>query len=129
MNQKILFKNCPSNNFPFWDEQSNDYKYREIANNFFDKRTRVGAITGVRTSSVRYDDKMPEKVKELLQYLASTFHLVYEYFNKDFEKTKLWFELPNPMIGKGLAPKDMVYIGRHKKLFQIVSSALKGDLP
>lgn len=129
-NSKTLFQNIPSDNSPFWDTSFNDFDYSKIAHNFFDrKKDKISALTGVTKSSVRYDNKMPKEVKELLQFTASIFHLVYNHFNHDLKKTKLWFELPNPMLGVSMTPQNMIYIGRHKKLFQIVSSAIEGELP
>lgn len=129
MNTEPLFKNIPSDKSPFWDKEMNTINYKEFAQNIFDKQRndRISRLTGVSKTSVRYDNKMPQEVKEFLDFIATIFHLVYNHFNHDFKKTKLWFQLPNPMIGKGCSPKDMIFIGRHKKLFQIVSSAIKGE--
>jgi len=127
-----IFSNSPGESSPFWDKRSRGLDYKKIANNIFDRTDRkekISQITGVSKNSVRYDDKMPQEVKEFLNHAVAIFHLVYTHFNDDFEKTKLWFELPNPMIGEGITPKDMIYIGRHQKLFQIVSAATQGEQP
>lgn len=132
MRHETLFDTLPENSSPFWDDQSECLDYQKIANNLIDvrdKKEKISRITGVSKSSVRYDDKMPAEVKDFLHYTVSIFHMVYTHFNNDFQKTKLWFELPNPLIGEGIAPRDMIYIGRHQKLFQIVASAIQGERP
>ena len=72
---------------------------------------------------------MPDEVKLFLQSMAVIFHLVYSHFGHDFDKAKMWFELPNPMIGERVTPKEMIHIGRHEKLLQIISSALGEEVP
>ena len=129
MNQQILLNTIPQHS-PFWNQESKDLDYKKIARTFFDrKEKRIGQLTGVDKKSVRYDSKMPTEVKVFLQFMATIFHLVYKYFDHDFNKTKMWFELPNPMMGGRITPKTMIYIGRHKKLLQIISSALQEEIP
>ena len=130
MNNQTLFKTIPTNASPLWNEEFQDFNYKQIANIFFDKKKekRIEQLTGISKHFIRYDDKMPQDLKDFLQFMASIFHLVYGHFN-DFDKTKIWFELPNPMLGEEITPKHMIWIGRHKKLFEIISSALKEELP
>ena len=132
VNTQTIFNNLPKEASPFWNKQSRALDYQQIANDLFDvtdKKKKISEVTGVSKSSVRYDRKMPKEVRDFLNHTVTIFHMVYSYFNNDFEKTKLWFELPNPMIGENITPKDMIYIGRHQKLLQIVSAAVQGERP
>lgn len=131
-NPQPIFSNLHKRSSPFWDKESKSLDYKKVVNDLLeeaDKKQKISQVTGVSKSSVRYDNKMPKEVRDFLNYTVSIFNLVYTHFNSDFEKTKLWFELPNPMIGEGLSPKNMIYIGRHEKLFQIVSAVIQGERP
>ena len=94
------------------------------------ERQQIGRLTGVSTHSVRYDKpKMPKEVKDFFNCIHQTFTQVFLHFDRDFDKAKLWFELPNPMLGRYISPRDMIYIGRHKKLLQIVLDSVEGRRP
>jgi uncharacterized protein (DUF2384 family) len=86
------------------------------------KRQDIASATNIPQSSIRYDDKMPAELKERLIEWAVALNLVAEYFN-DTEKTILWFEIPNPLLG-GISPKDMIKLGRFKKLRDFIQIAL-----
>jgi hypothetical protein len=43
--------------------------------------------------------------------------LVLCFFNGDKDKTKLWFETPNPLLG-GISPAGMIKAGRYDKLLK-----------
>jgi hypothetical protein len=59
----------------------------------------LSKLTGVATSSVRFDVSIPVSVAERLRELANIANLVGEYFDGDVQKVGLWFELRNPMLG------------------------------
>lgn len=42
--------------------------------------------------------------------------LVLCFFNGDKDKTKLWFETPNPLLG--ISPAKMIEVGRYDKLLK-----------
>ena len=46
-----------------------------------------------------------------------------DYLFNDENKTMLWFKVPNPLLGD-VAPRDMIKLGRFKKLFKFIQSAL-----
>lgn len=50
-------------------------------------------------------------------------HRLVEGFFKDPEKTRLWFKLPNPLLGD-LSPNKMIRLGRYKKLLKFVKQSL-----
>ncbi len=132
VNPQTIFSNLPPESSPFWNEQYRSLDYQRIAKSFFDvadRKEKISQIIGISKNSVRYDRKMPREVKEFLHDTVTIFHLVYIHFDYNFEKTKLWFELPNPMIGENITPQQMIYIGRQQKLLQIVFAATQGDRP
>lgn len=85
------------------------------------KNEDLKKATGSRT--IRFDERMPEAVRQRAIEIAVICELVGAHFDGDLDKTILWFTLPNPLVG-GISPRDMVRYGRFKKLAQFVRSAL-----
>ena len=125
--QPLLFDSLHMES-PFWNHEKKGIDYNSLSKEFQLTRDRIKKITGLKQNSIRFDQKMPEKVKDLLLCVHTIFGMVFSHF-KDFEKTKLWFEIPNPMLGGGLSPRDMIYVGRHKKLLQVVKATKEGERP
>ena len=86
------------------------------------KKREVSQASGVRLNSIRYDAKMPQKLEERLREWAIAINLVAGFF-KDADKTILWFYTPNPLLGEQ-TPRDMIRIGRSKKLIKFIRNAL-----
>ncbi len=86
----------------------------------FDKN-EVSKFTGVSKQSVRYDEKIPKAVKDRLDQIGNICLLVGEFF-KDAQKTAIWFQASNPLLG-GISPRDMIRFGRYKKLMQFILDA------
>lgn len=82
----------------------------------------ISVAADIPLTSVRYDEKMPTELKERLIEWATALNLVAGFFN-DQEKTILWFRMPNPLLG-GMSPRDMIRVGRFKKLLKFVQNAL-----
>lgn len=91
------------------------------------KKEDVAEAADVPLSSVRYDDKMPAELMERMREWALALALVGEFFD-DFDKTTLWFRVPNPLLG-GIAPRDMIRVGRFKKLLKFIQTALDQNPP
>src|SRR6185312_8391972 len=72
------------------------------------KKEDVSVASGVPMASVRYDAKMPVDLRERMTEWATAINLVGSHFN-DPEKTMLWFQVPNPLLG-GLAPRDLIRV-------------------
>jgi uncharacterized protein (DUF2384 family) len=72
--------------------------------------------------SVRYDKKGSKDLKQRLAEWATALNLVANFF-KDEQKTILWFNTPNPLLGN-MTPRDMIRIGRFKKLLNFIQTAL-----
>lgn len=86
------------------------------------KTEDVSVAANVPVKSVRYDEKMSAELRGRLIEWATAINLVGSYF-KDEEKTMLWFQIPNPLLG-GMSPKDMIRVGRFKKLLKFIQTAL-----
>jgi uncharacterized protein (DUF2384 family) len=87
------------------------------------KKEEIAQATGVPSNSIRYDERMPQILKDRLRELATLFNLVAQFFDGDAEKTALWFKTPNPMLGD-ISPRDMIRSGRYKKLLKFIINAL-----
>jgi uncharacterized protein (DUF2384 family) len=105
----------------FW--RGNMLNYQKVRD-FIGLDTRdVSRVAGVAKSSVRYDEEAPREVREHLANVANICNLVSQFFNDDV-KTKLWFQIPNPMLGN-ISPRDMIRIGRYNKLLCFVTQAME----
>jgi len=82
----------------------------------------VARASNVSRMSVRYDQKMPRELEERVGEWALALALVAQYF-KDEQKTILWFKTPNPLLGN-ITPRDMIRVGRFKKLYRFIQNAL-----
>ena len=72
--------------------------------------------------------KMSPEVIQRLAEIANICEIVANYFRGDEKKTALWFQIPNPILGN-IPPRDMIRVGRYRKLIKIVSETIAGDLP
>jgi Protein of unknown function (DUF2384) len=119
-----LFQNVyRADHLHFWDGQ--DLNYRKVAAFLNLSRAEISSLSGVAKSSVRYDDKIPDAVRDRLQSIANVCNIVYDYFG-DTAKTALWFKTANPMLGN-LSPQDMVRFGRYKKLLRFITVAVEEE--
>lgn len=121
MSSPPLFQNIAADPLQFWQGQAlNLRKVRDFANL---SNKDISRIAGVAPTSVRFDEKVPVEVLEHMENIANVCNLVFEYFQDDV-KTKLWLQTPNPLLGN-TSPKDMIRVGRYKKLLQFVTDALR----
>lgn len=87
------------------------------------KKEDVSVAANVPTASIRYEqNKMPPELRERVIEWATALNLVASFFN-DVEKTILWFHVPNPLLGN-MSPRDMIRVGRFKKLLRFIQTAL-----
>jgi hypothetical protein len=91
------------------------------------KKKDVARATEISIQSVRYDHKMPKELEERVREWAVALSLVAQYF-RDEHKTVLWFKTTNPLLGN-IAPRDMIRIGRFKKLYRFILNALLENEP
>ncbi len=87
------------------------------------RKDDVAKAIGLPSSSVRYDDRMPQILKDRLREWANLFNLVAQFFEGDAIKTALWFKTTNPMLGD-ISPRDMIRYGRYQKLLKFILNAL-----
>ncbi len=87
------------------------------------KKADVGRIAAVAESSVRWDDGIPEAVRDRLEEIASTINLVAKRFDGDPEKTVAWFKARNPLLGD-VSPRDMIRLGRYDRLRRFIIQAM-----
>ena len=101
-------------------------KYQRIVDLLEMAKEDVSKATGVPKSSVRYDKKMPAELRERIREWATLLNLVAEHFEGDAHKTVLWFTTVNPLLGN-MTPRDMIRLGRLRKLHKFVMNALAED--
>jgi len=61
-------------------------------------------------------------------YLRDMFFNDVNEFFKDKDKTKLWFETANPLLGE-ISPNQMMDLGRFQKLGQFIENSLNENRP
>ena len=115
-----LFRNVPPDVFHLFEgARPNAKKVVELLHY---KKQDVSVAAELPLSSVRFDEKMSEELSELMTQWAMALNLVGNFF-KDNEKTVLWFQIPNPLLGN-ISPREMIRIGRFKKLYRFIQTAL-----
>ena len=102
--------------------QGSDIKGEEVVKLLKYKKQEVSQASGIKLNSIRYDSKMPQELEERLREWATAINLVANFF-EDEDKTVLWFYTPNPFLGEQ-TPRDMIRIGRSKKLIKFIRNAL-----
>ncbi len=122
-----LFSNVATNKkLPLYDEKTGQTDPKKVADFLNYNNEDVAKIGDVSTKSVRYEPtRIPASVTERFQEIANICELVAEQFNGNIEKTVLWFKLKNPMLGN-VSPRDLIRIGRYKKLLQFIMDSRQG---
>jgi len=120
-----LFDNIPDQDICGLYDAHGGINYRKVVDVMHFKNEDVSLATGLPKTSVRYDVKMPQELKDRLIEWATAINLVAGHFN-DLNKTMMWFQAPNPMLGS-IAPRDMIRLGRFKKLMKYIQSALDAN--
>jgi hypothetical protein len=120
-----LFRTVPEQDFlGFWANRA--FRPDKVAKFLSLDRSDVAKVAGVSVKSVRYDQKIPKEVLDRLTEIATICGLVAQFFEGDDSKTTVWFKTPNPLLG-GMAPRDMIRLGRYQKLRRFVVNALLED--
>ncbi|HVE44068.1 MAG TPA: hypothetical protein VNC84_02905 [Gammaproteobacteria bacterium] len=122
LSQPPLFRTSPQDYLHFFDESA-FVDGEKVVRFLRYKKEDVAVATNVPLSSVRYDEKkMPVELRERLTEWATALNLVAGFFHDD-KKTIIWFFMPNPLLG-GMSPRDMIRVGRFKKLLNFIQTAL-----
>jgi len=103
-------------------------RYEKVAKFLGFENRDVAQAAGIPISKVRLDAKIPAEVVERFREWAVVLNLVAQFFEGDGEKTNLWFTMPNPLLG-GVAPRDMLRVGRFRRLYQFIIDALSENSP
>lgn len=117
-----LYQNVPEKDYLSLFE-GNHADYASVVKHLDFKKEDVALATGTPVSSIRYDHKIPKEVSERITEWANLLNLVAQHFKGDVSKTILWFTLPNPLLGN-ITPRDMIRLGRYKKLLKFIMNAL-----
>ena len=106
--------------------EDGSFKPKSVAEFLALKNSNVSRAAAVSRNSVRYDDAIPQPMRERLAEIANICNLVAQHFDGDRQKTALWFTTKNPMLGD-ISPCDMIRVGRYDKLRRFVVNALIAD--
>ena len=122
MSELALFETIPKEDYlSLFPSGGTDYE--KVIDLLDFRKKDVARALNVSLHSVRYDPpKMPKELQDRIQEWAIALSLVAQFF-KDEQKTVLWFKTPNPLLGD-VAPRDMIKIGRFKKLRHFILQAL-----
>lgn len=56
-------------------------------------------------------------------FISEAYLSILEFFSGDKEKTTLWFNTENPLLGN-IKPNDLIVMGREEKLLKFIQHAL-----
>lgn len=126
MDGTALFQTVPKDD-PLQLFPGGSTDYQKVVRLLDFKKRDVASASQISIQSVRYDHKIPKELEERVQEWAVALSLVAQYF-KDEYKTVLWFKTPNPLLGDA-SPRDMIRVGRFKKLNRFIVSALSENEP
>lgn len=119
----LMFSTVPDKDYLGFDSGS-VMDYQKVVKFAEMEKKDVSRATGIPVTSVRYEEeKIPKELRDRLTEWANLFNLVAGYFKGDARKTSLWFKMPNPLLGN-ITPRDMIRIGRYKKLISFVLNSL-----
>ena len=117
-----LFRNVPTTDALQLFDDAGRLDVRKVIGLLNYKKEDVAVASDVPLASVRYDKNMPDALAERAREWATALNLVANFF-KDQNKTVLWFQLPNPLLGN-MSPRDMIRVGRFAKLLKFTQTAL-----
>jgi hypothetical protein len=117
-----LFDSVPTDVFQFGYVPHFDA--RKVSEALHLKKEDVSHLASVSVKSVRYDDAIPEQVRERLVEIANTMNWVATTFDGDVAKAATWFLTRNPLLGD-VSPRDMIRLGRYERLRRFIIDALR----
>lgn len=124
-----VFSTIPRSNYlGLFNESGTKNNYKKVTDFLSFTNEDVARIAEVSKNSVRYDEKMPDIVRQRLMEIATICELVAGFFEGNPDKTAMWFKAPNPMFGN-MSPRDMIRAGRYAKVLKIVRQSLQGIIP
>jgi hypothetical protein len=126
VNRAALFETVPKDD-PLLLFPGGSTDYQRVVKLLDFKKRDVAKASQISMQSVRYDHKMPRELEERVREWAVALSLVAQYFNNE-HKTVLWFKTQNPLLGN-IAPRDMIRVGRFRKLYRFILNALGENEP
>jgi hypothetical protein len=88
----------------------------------------VASAADTPIGNVRYDQRIPEELKRYLTEVAVVCENVANFFGGDTIKTSMWFQTSNPLLGN-ISPRDMIRLGRFRKLMKFIQNSLSENRP
>jgi hypothetical protein len=105
---------------------SGNPQYDELVDRLGFSKAELARTYHVPLASVRYEpNRIPAKLRERLEEMATVFGLVADHFDSDLSKAGLWFRTKNPLLGD-MSPRDMLRFGRYGKLMKFILAAHAG---
>jgi len=104
-------------------DESQKPRYQKVADLLKFGTPEIAQATGVPKSKVLLTARIPPEIADRFVEWAIALNLVAQYFQGDPTKTSYWFTMRNPLLG-GLAPRDMIRVGRFWRLYQFIVEAL-----
>ena len=121
-----LFNTVPRNDYlSLFPQGGTDYQ--KVVKFLDFSKKEVARASNIAVQSVRYDLKMPKELEDRIREWAVALSMVAQFF-KNEQKTILWFKTPNPLLGE-ISPRDMIKIGRFRKLHRFIYNALSENPP
>ncbi len=117
-----LFDSVPQDAFQFG--YGPYFDARKVSDALRLKKEDVSHLASVSVKSVRYDDAIPEQMRERLAEIANTMNMVAATFDGDVAKAATWFLTRNPLLGD-ISPRDMIRLGRYERLRRFIVSAMR----
>ena len=116
-----LFDSVPDDYLQFG--RGADFNAKAVQGFLSLKKEDISRLSSVSPKSVRFDEAMPEPVRERLEEIAQTINLVARAFDGDTAKTVAWFKARNPLLGD-VSPRDMIRLGRYERLRKFIVNAM-----
>jgi hypothetical protein len=120
-----FFSTVGDDHMSFWEQDR--FRPTRVTDFLSLEKKDVSRIASVSDRSVRYDEKMPQAVRDRLEEIANVVNLVAGTFRGDITKTALWFKTQNPILGD-VSPRDMIRLGRYDRLRKYVLQATMTNL-
>lgn len=107
--------------------ENKELNYRKVADFLDFDRKDLSRMTSLSVGSVRFDSKIPGPLAQRLEEIANIANRIARVFDGDAQKSALWFRTSNPMLGE-ISPRDMLRMGRYKRLVKFINESLKEPL-
>lgn len=98
-------------------------KYKSVVDTLDFSAKDIASAAKLPINSVRLDERIPKELSVRIREWAVLLNLVAGHFKGDLQRTVSWFTVANPLLGE-ISPRDMIRIGRYRKLHQFVLHAL-----